>query len=62
MEDGLAIGYTLEANKKTIFLYNNPKDIDHGYISLTMAKSSILYNLKLQMFVFNDPNDEDTKV
>jgi len=58
----MAIGYTLEANKKTVFLYNNQKDVVNGYISLTMEKSSILYNLKLKMFTFSDPNDEDSKV
>lgn len=36
--------------------------ISHGYVSITMAKSSTLYNLRLKMFTFSDPNDEDTKV
>lgn len=57
MEDGMAVGYTLEPNKKTKFLYKNTNEASHGYLSLTMDKSSSLYNLKLNMFTFTDPND-----
>jgi hypothetical protein len=57
MEDGMAIGYTLEANKKTSFLYKNTNVTNHGFITLSMPKSSTLYNLKFKMFSFPDPND-----
>lgn len=57
----MAVGYTLEANKKASFLYENPSEASHGYITLSMPKSSTLYNLKFKMFTFSDPDDEDTK-
>lgn len=57
MEDGMAVGYTLEPKKITKFLYKNTKEASHGYLALTMDKSSALYNLKFNMFTFTDPND-----
>jgi len=61
MEDGLAVGYTLQPNQQSSFLYKNPTQAPHGYITISMPKSSTLYNLQFHMFTFTDPNDEDTK-
>lgn len=61
LEDGMAVGYTLQANKKTVFLYENPSQIYHGYITINMPRTSDMNGLKFRMFKVQDPNDEDTR-
>lgn len=49
LEDGLLVGYTLEPNKLSKFLYRNehPAIPNRGYITVSMNKSSTLFNLNL---------------
>lgn len=58
----MVVSYTLEAKKKAKFLYKNPSLSQHGYLSISMEKSSTLYNLDFKLFTMVDQFDEDTKV
>lgn len=54
-------GYSLEKDKKATFMYNNPTQASHGYVTISTPKSAVLYRLKIEMYSFADPNDEDSK-
>jgi hypothetical protein len=38
-------------------LYKNPEEAAHGYVTISMDKSSSIFNLNFKMFKFSDPND-----